>query len=295
MNFRTDLAVEAVEVLDSHKIKGITQQEKNLGSLKIIKVSIKTDEAAKKIGKLKGEYITIELPTLTDNAQDINEKVETISEQIRYLLPKNGLIFVVGLGNESITPDALGPRTIKSILATRHITKEIARSTGLEALRGVAAIAPGVLGQTGIEVSEIIQSIIKKINPVGLIVVDALASMQASRLGTTIQICNTGISPGSGVGNSRPGLNEKTMGVPVIGVGVPTVVDAQTLAKDILKLSENSYNERLNDKTMPSGEPMIVTPREIDLLIERASKLLAMSINSALQPEFSIEEIMSLV
>lgn len=295
MNFRTDLALEAVKALDSDKIKGITQQEKNTGSLKLIKMSVKTDEAAKKIGKLKGEYITIELPEFTDNAKDINEKVEIISKQIRYLLPQYGLIFVVGLGNESITPDALGPRTIKSILATRHITKEIARSTGLEALRGVAAIAPGVLGQTGIEVSEIIKSIIKKIDPVGLIVVDALASMQTSRLGTTVQICNTGISPGSGVGNARPGINEKTMGVPVIGIGVPTVVDAQTMAKDILDLSENSRKEKLEDKTMPRGEPMIVTPREIDLLIERASKLLAMSINSALQPEFSIEEIMSLV
>ena len=295
MNFRTDLALEAVKALDSDKIKGITQQEKKTGSLKLIKMSVKTDEAAKKIGKLKGEYITIELPEFTDNAKGINEKVEVISKQIRYLLPQNGLIFVVGLGNESITPDALGPRTIKSILATRHITKEIARSTGLEALRGVAAIAPGVLGQTGIEVSEIIKSIIKKIDPVGLIVVDALASMQTSRLGTTVQICNTGISPGSGVGNARPGINEKTMGVPVIGIGVPTVVDAQTMAKDILDLSENSRKEKLEDKTMPRGEPMIVTPREIDLLIERASKLLAMSINSALQPEFSIEEIMSLV
>ena len=295
MNFRTDLALEAVKVLDSDKINGITQQEKKTGNLKLIKVSVKTDEAAKKIGKLKGEYITIELPEFTDNAQDINEKVEVISKQIRYLLPQNGLIFVVGLGNEAITPDALGPRTIKSILATRHITKEIARSTGLEALRGVAAIAPGVLGQTGIEVSEIIKSIIKKIDPVGLIVVDALASMQTSRLGTTVQICNTGISPGSGVGNARPGISEKTMGVPVIGIGVPTVVDAQTMAKDILDLSENSRKEKLEDKTMPRGEPMIVTPREIDLLIERASKLLAMSINSALQPEFSIEEIMSLV
>ena len=295
MNFRTDLALEAVKVLDSDKINGITQQEKKTGNLKLIKVSVKTDEAAKKIGKLKGEYITIELPEFTDNAQDINEKVEVISKQIRYLLPQNGLIFVVGLGNEAITPDALGPRTIKSILATRHITKEIARSTGLEALRDVAAIAPGVLGQTGIEVSEIIKSIIKKIDPVGLIVVDALASMQTSRLGTTVQICNTGISPGSGVGNARPGISEKTMGVPVIGIGVPTVVDAQTMAKDILDLSENSRKEKLEDKTMPRGEPMIVTPREIDLLIERASKLLAMSINSALQPEFSIEEIMSLV
>ena len=144
------------------------------------------------------------MPAFTDNFQNIDDKIEVISKQIRYLLQSEGLIFVVGLGNEAITPDALGPKTIKSILATRHITGEIARSTGLDALRSVAAIAPGVLGQTGIEVSEIIQSIIKKINPAALIVVDALASMETSRLGTTIQICNTGISPGSGVGMLGP-------------------------------------------------------------------------------------------
>ena len=181
-------------------------------------------------------------------------------------------------------------------MATRHITGEVARSTGLEALRSVAAIAPGVLGQTGIEVSEVIQSIVQKINPAALIVIDALASMETSRLGTTIQICNTGISPGSGVGNARPGLNQETMGVPVLGIGVPTVVDAKTMARDLLNADGHTCNEeQVSRKTQPRGEPLMVTPREIDLLIERASKLLAMSINGALQPNFSVEEIMALV
>lgn len=294
MNFRTDLAMEAVQLLERAD-NGIKQQKKNIGDLEITQVTIETDSAAKKLGKLKGEYITVELPTFTDNFQDIDDKIEVISKQIRFLLPSEGLIFVVGLGNEAITPDALGPKTIKSILATRHITGEIARSTGLEALRSVAAIAPGVLGQTGIEVSEIIQSVVKKINPAALIVVDALASMETSRLGTTIQICNTGISPGSGVGNARPGINQESMGVPVIGIGVPTVVDAQTLAQNLFDSAESQSSEKITQKTAPRGEPMMVTPREIDLLIERASKLLAMSINSALQPNFSVEDIMSLV
>ena len=294
MNFRTDLAMEAVQLLERTD-NGIKQQKKNIGDLEITQVTIQTDSAAKKLGKLKGEYITVELPTFTDNFQDIDDKIEVISKQIRFLLPREGLIFVVGLGNEAITPDALGPKTIKSILATRHITGEIARSTGLEALRSVAAIAPGVLGQTGIEVSEIIQSVVKKINPAALIVVDALASMETSRLGTTIQICNTGISPGSGVGNARPGINQESMGVPVIGIGVPTVVDAQTLAQNLFDSAESQSSEKITQKTAPRGEPMMVTPREIDLLIERASKLLAMSINSALQPNFSVEDIMSLV
>lgn len=294
MNFRTDLAMEAVQLLERMD-NGIKQHKKNIGDLEITQVTIETDSAAKKLGKLKGEYITVELPTFTDNFQDIDDKIEVISKQIRFLLPREGLIFVVGLGNDAITPDALGPKTIKSILATRHITGEIARSTGLEALRSVAAIAPGVLGQTGIEVSEIIQSVVKKINPAALIVVDALASMETSRLGTTIQICNTGISPGSGVGNARPGINQESMGVPVIGIGVPTVVDAQTLAQNLFDSAESQSSEKITQKTAPRGEPMMVTPREIDLLIERASKLLAMSINGALQPNFSVEDIMSLV
>ncbi len=294
MNFRTDLAMEAVQLLKQTD-SGIKQHKKNVGDLEITQVTIETDAAAQKLGKLKGKYITIELPAFTDNFQNIDDKIEVISKQIRYLLPSEGLIFVVGLGNEAITPDALGPKTIKSILATRHITGEIARSTGLDALRSVAAIAPGVLGQTGIEVSEIIQSIIKKINPTALIVVDALASMETSRLGTTIQICNTGISPGSGVGNARPGLNQESMGVPVIGIGVPTVVDAQTLAKNLLNSDTTRYSEKISQKTAPRGELMMVTPREIDLLIERSSKLLAMSINGALQPNFSVDDIMSLV
>lgn len=294
MNFRTDLAMEAVQLLKQTD-SGIKQHKKNVGDLEITQVTIETDAAAQKLGKLKGKYITIELPAFTDNFQNIDDKIEVISKQIRYLLPSEGLIFVVGLGNEAITPDALGPKTIKSILATRHITGEIARSTGLDALRSVAAIAPGVLGQTGIEVSEIIQSIIKKIKPAALIVVDALASMETSRLGTTIQICNTGISPGSGVGNARPGLNQESMGIPVIGIGVPTVVDAQTLARNLLNSDITRYSEKISQKTAPRGELMMVTPREIDLLIERSSKLLAMSINGALQPNFSIDDIMSLV
>lgn len=294
MNFRTDLAMEAVQLLKQTD-SGIKQHKKNVGDLEITQVTIETDAAAQKLGKLKGKYITIELPAFTDNFQNIDDKIEVISKQIRHLLPSEGLIFVVGLGNEAITPDALGPKTIKSILATRHITGEIARSTGLDALRSVAAIAPGVLGQTGIEVSEIIQSIIKKINPTALIVVDALASMETSRLGTTIQICNTGISPGSGVGNARPGLNQESMGVPVIGIGVPTVVDAQTLARNLLDSDITRYSEKISQKTAPRGELMMVTPREIDLLIERSSKLLAMSINGALQPKFSVNDIMSLV
>ncbi len=294
MGFRTDLAMEAVELVKGHDI-GIKQEKEIIEDLEVTKITIETDEAAKKLGKLKGKYITISFPPLTDNYENIEDKIKVISKQIRYLLPREGLAFVVGLGNETITPDALGPKTIKSVLATRHITGEIARSTGLEGLRPVAKIAPGVLGQTGMEVSEVIEGIMKKIDPSVIIIIDALASKESKRLGTTIQISNTGISPGSGIGNARPGINEETMGIPVISLGVPTVVDAQTMAYDILKTINNSNQPVIKEKTAPRGEPMMVTPREIDLLISRASQIIAMSINGALQPGFSLEDIMALV
>ena len=294
MNFRTDLAIEAREAL-KNSIMGISQKIEEINDMKITDITIENEQAPRKIGKPEGEYITVEIPHLTDNYQGVEQKVEVISKQIRKLIPKKGLIFVVGLGNSSITPDAFGPETVKSILATRHITGEIARSTGLDQLRPVAALAPGVLGQTGIEVSEIILSITKKINPSAIIVVDALASKETRRLGSTVQISNTGISPGSGVGNSRPDINKKVMGVPVVSIGVPTVVDALTLASDLIPSLEGKINLAIKDKVNPRGEPMMVTPREIDLLIERASNLVAMSINCALHTGFLAKELMSLI
>ncbi|MDQ5983082.1 MAG: Germination protease [Eubacteriales bacterium SKADARSKE-1] len=294
MIFRTDLALEASENLPE-KIDGITQKTETIDGIKVTEITIKTNEASKKIGKPIGEYITIELPNFTDNARNSQNKVKTISTKLQALLPESGLVFVVGLGNYAITPDALGPKTVKSILATRHITGEVARSTGLEALRPVAILAPGVLGQTGIEVSEIILSISKKINPTAIIVIDALASKETKRLGSTIQISNTGISPGAGVGNSRPCINKDVIGIPVISIGVPTVVDAITLAGDLIPDIDKKMSAQIKNKINPRGEPMMVTPREIDLLIDRASELIAMSINCALQKEFSLNDIMALV
>ncbi len=293
MFFRTDLAMEAAAQLSSQK-RGILQDVKKAKDLTITEVTIKSDKAAKEIGKLKGKYITIEFPPLTDNFENTDSRLEVISKQIARLIPPDGLAFVVGLGNSNITPDAFGPQTVGSILATRHITGEVAKSTGLDSLRPVATLSPGVLGQTGLDVSEIIQSIIKKIKPSVLIVVDALAAMDSNRLGTTIQISDTGISPGSGVGNPRPVISQETTGVKVISIGVPTVVDAQTLTNNILRcLGKDEID--LKNNSASCNKSMVVTPREIDLLIERASKLTAMAINSALQPAFSIDDIMALV
>lgn len=294
ITFRTDLALEASEILLKEN-KDFNKKIKQIKDINIIEIELLNDSISKKIGKPIGTYITIELPHFTDNYQDIENKVKYISNEIKRLIPKTGLILVVGLGNSNITPDALGPKTIQNILATRHITGELARSTGLDKLRPVAALAPGVLGQTGIEVSEIILSITKKIKPSAIIVIDALASKETRRLGSTIQISNTGISPGSGIGNFRPLIDKTVMGVPVISVGVPTVVDALTLASDIIPNFNENFSEFIKNKVHPRGEPMMVTPREIDLLIERASKLTAMSINCALHSNLLYEELLELI
>lgn len=294
MIFRTDLAIEA-DILSQPKTEGIVSKNEKVGSVDITRINIENDEASKKIGKPRGTYITLEFPALTDHFESTDEKIITVSNEIRNLLPKDGLVLVVGLGNSNITPDALGPQTADFILATRHIQGEIARSTGLDKLRSVAVLAPGVLGQTGVESAELIKSISDSLKPSVIILIDALASKQLDRLGKTIQISNTGISPGSGVMNSRPGINEETLGVPVISIGIPTVVDAKTLAADVLSSKGNESEDIINKNISSQAEFMMVTPREIDLLIERASRLTGMAINCALHPDFSPEDLYSLV
>ena len=239
-----------------------------------------------------GTYITIELPSLTDNFTETDERLVTIGEEIRRLLPVNGLVLIAGLGNMDITPDSLGPKTSARVLATRHITGEVAKATGLDKLRPVAVMQTGVTGQTGIETGEYILSIVKRIRPNAVVVIDALASRRLERLGCTLQISDTGISPGAGVGNHRTRITKETIGVPVIAIGVPTVVDAQTLASDLLKNDCNSKTKKL---VTPQGRQMVVIPREIDLLTERASRLIAFAINGALHNEFNIADLVSLM
>ena len=204
----------------------------------------------------------------------------------------NGLVLVAGLGNMEITPDSLGPKTSSRVLATRHISGEIARSTGLDRLRPVAVMQTGVTGQTGIETGEYILSIARRIRPTAVVAIDALASRRPERLGCTLQISDTGISPGAGVGNHRTKITKETVGVPVIAIGVPTVVDAQTLAIDILG---SDCNRKTQKMLMPQGRQLVVIPREIDLLTERASRLIAFALNGALQNEFDLPDLISLM
>ena len=195
---------------------------------------------------------------------------------------------MAGLGNTKITPDALGPKCASMIFATRHITGELLKATGLSDLRCVSAFSTGVLGDTGAESVEMIKGVVQMIKPDFVITVDALAARNVERLGTTVQMCTSGIVPGSGVGNARQEISKKTVGVPVVSIGVPTVVDAATLVLDCGGCRDDE--EALYEQT---GN-MMVTPREVDLMIERASKLTALAINCALQPEISPEDMLIL-
>ncbi|MCL2035400.1 MAG: GPR endopeptidase [Oscillospiraceae bacterium] len=291
MAFRTDLALEATEAHLTELDKGVIQKDETICDLTINRVKIVSDEAAGIIGKPPGDYITITVPAFYSQHEISEERICAIADEIRAMLPKDGLVLVVGLGNNDITPDAVGPRTVRQVLATRHISGELAAESGLPDLRAAAAIAPGVLGQTGIETSEIIRSLVDDIAPSAVIVIDALAARSASRLGNTVQIATSGISPGSGVMNSRKELSRETLGVPVVSIGIPTVVDAATLAGDLLKGGGEDFRGLFE----PEGNAMMITPREIDVLIGHACKTLSLAVNKALQPGMTLEEIGYLV
>ncbi len=291
---RTDLAVEERELL-GEDIKGVRYSKEEIEGLPIERLHIRTQRAGQLLKKPVGTYITVELPPLTDSIRDTDSRVKALSEEIRRLLPVNGLVLIAGLGNVEITPDALGPKAASKVLATRHIQGEIARSTGLDKLRAVAVVNTGVTGQTGIETGELLQGVIKNIRPSAVIAVDALASRRLERLGCTVQISDTGISPGAGVGNRRIRIDQDTMGVPVIAVGVPTVVDALTLAFDLLDISDEKEGRELSDAVSPQGRSMVVTPKEIDLLIDRAAHLISLAINMALQTDIDTEDLLDLL
>lgn len=286
MEPRTDLALEKREILGKKEPEGVESSEFSEGGVSFTKIKIINKRGSEILGKPIGTYITAEIPQLMKNPINDEETIEAIANQLRNLIPKNGAVLVAGLGNTDITPDAVGPKSVSMVLATRHIDKSLSEEIGLGELRSVAGFIPGVLGRTGLEAAESVKGIAASIEPSAVIVVDALAARRLSRLGTTVQISDTGIIPGSGVGNARKEITERSVGVPVISVGVPTVVDVGTLVNDLTgsksKLSEENRN-------------MIITPREIDIVIERASELIGMAINKALQPDVSVDEMMMLV
>ncbi len=294
MEIRTDLALEARELV-TENINGVDIDTEFPEKMKITRMKITNQQAANSLGKERGTYITCEFKALTEDFTAADKRLVSIGEEIRHLLPENGNVLVVGIGNHNITPDALGPKAASKVLATRHIMGSVASSLGLDNLRSVCVVSPGVLGQTGIEVGELVSGIVRNADIDCVIAVDSLASRKLKRLGCTVQISDTGIAPGAGIGNHRNIINQATMGVPVISVGVPTVVDAATLAADLMSPNDDEESEQLRQKVLPNGRDMVVTPREIDLLIERASLLIGMSINIALHPDFTPEDLFALV
>lgn len=281
MKIRTDLALESFSA-DSlpENVHIYTRGE----AFDITEIIIDDDSCLDAIGKGRGRYITLEGSSLSRFSDDYQLMAQELSQELAALLPE-GEVLVVGLGNNDITPDAIGPQTAAKVLATRHLRGELdsGEEHFLTSLRPVSAFAGGVMGQTGIETAEIVRAISAELRPAAIIAIDALACTDISRLGTTIQLTDTGISPGSGVSNRRQELSEKLFHIPVIAVGVPTVVDMHTIVRS---LTGKSINGELPN--------MMVTPRDIDRLTERASQLLAFGINLALQPTLSFEDVRGL-
>lgn len=294
MERRTDLAVEERELL-GEDVRGAEYKAERVAGLEIERLHIVTQRASQLLKKPMGTYVTAQLPPLTDNIRDTDERVRALSEEIRRLLPVHGLVLVAGLGNVEITPDALGPKAASKVLATRHISGELARATGLDRLRAVAVMNTGVTGQTGIETGELLQGVIRNIRPSAMIAVDALASRRLERLGCTVQISDAGITPGAGVGNRRIRIDRETMGIPVIAIGVPTVVDALTLAFDLLDIDDEQESVALSRAVSPQGRGMVVTPKEVDLLVSRAAHLISLSINMALQTDIDTDDLLNLL
>ena len=333
---RSGLALEAVEQFlgkSSGEKKGVIKKERKEKGVTITSVEI-LDGYGEEIGKTPGRYVSIDTAELGLDTSDKLEMVrkvfsDELSKMLSYKKIKdNGTCLVVGLGNEHITPDALGPLTLNNVIVTRHLYEigEIGEAGKKDDFREVSALSPGVMGLTGIETYDIIESVVKKVKPDFLIVVDALAARAVARVNRMIQMTDTGISPGSGVGNRRRAIDEKSLGIPVIAIGIPTVVDAVSIANDMidLLLKHITYNvnqekkgkdeeERLDEKIRrdflgrvgvlsqeekrqllievltPIGENLIVTPKTIDSEVEDLSRLISNALNVALHPniEFS--------
>ena len=301
-NFRTDLASERREIYQKanklEEIDGIeTNQEEIDENIKVERVKITNENGEKAIGKPIGNYITIDIKKLKiAQDEEIQKASETLTRELKQIIgnhiDEKGEILVVGLGNIYVTPDALGPKVINEIEVTRHIINYLPQYVE-EGTRMVSAISPGVLGTTGIETVEILKGIVDNINPKLIIVIDALASRSIERISSTIQISDTGIVPGAGVGNTRSEISQKTLGIPVVAIGIPTVVETAVLVNDSLdlfitklqeeaksndylnQLKEQDNYEEIKEALIPKDYNLIVTPKEIDDLIENMKDVIA--------------------
>lgn len=309
-NFRTDLASERRDIYkqaskEQGEIDGIESEKQEIDeNIKVEKVIITNENGEKAIGKPKGNYITIDVKNLKiAQEEEINKAAEVLSNELKKILDshidKQGEVLVVGLGNIYVTPDSLGPKVINEIDVTRHIINYLPQYVE-EGTRMVSAIAPGVLGTTGIETLEILKGIVDNIQPKLVIVIDALASRSIERISSTVQLSDTGIVPGAGVGNKRSEISIQTLGIPVVAIGIPTVVETAVLVNDSLdlfikklqdeaksndylnKLKEEDNYEEIKEVLLPKDYNLIVTPKEIDSLIEIMKEIVSRGINESL-------------
>lgn len=324
---RCDLALEAKElysesVQEEPDMSGISVEEYSEHDIiKVTRVKIQNSQGEKNLGKPIGDYITIEMPSRFYGEQKIYEEMcRVCAKELKTLTDKflssdDDVVLVVGLGNRNITADALGPKVVSSLMITRHL-KEYVPDEIQEGVRSVCGIVPGVLGLTGIETGEIIKGITERIQPKLVIAIDALCSRKMERVNTTIQIADTGITPGEGVGNKRKGLNKETLGIPVIAIGVPTVVDAATIAGDtldmlveaaadgktvsnkptrqILKLIGEMADEKydlIREVIQPEFGSFIVAPKDVDTIIDDISSVVANGINIAVNEGITLQDI----
>ncbi|HHY47020.1 MAG TPA: GPR endopeptidase [Firmicutes bacterium] len=320
---RTDLAVEARDIatrrLGVQEIPGVISETASTKHTTISRVKVINEQGERALGKVQGNYVTIESPDLTSQSRDVQQEIaQVFAQEFNGLvhLAGNATVMCCGLGNWQATPDALGPRVVEKIMITRHLygmtPKELRGG-----MRPVCAIAPGVLGITGMETGEVIQGIVNMIRPDLVVVIDALAARSTNRVGTTIQMGDTGISPGSGVGNRRIGITRQTLGVPVVAIGVPTVVDAITIASDAMDLLSEMQGAKpagavpypgpggpaygvpseqkqylMRQLLQPYMGDLIVTPKEIDDIIEEVSRVVAAGLNAALHPNMDWDRVL---
>jgi spore protease len=298
--------MESAGIHGADELPGVSISGWESGGVQITEVRVENEAGARLIGKPEGHYITLECEGVRRRDPDARTAVGSLlGEEIARLLPDSAdsPVLVVGLGNRMITPDALGPLTVDGTLVTRHLYRELPHLTD-KRMSPVCAVAPGVMGVTGIETMEMVRSIVQEIRPRAVIAIDSLAARSTGRVGSTVQLTDTGIQPGSGVGNHRSALTEETLGVPVLALGVPMVVYAATIARDAFELlageddspeQDEALDQMAEELLAGSMGEMIVTPREVDALVEDAATMLACGINRALHPGLTDSDLLTLM
>ena len=293
---RTDLALEAREIWQESaekttRLSGVKATKQRQEGYPVTRVDILDGRGEAALGKPQGSYLTIDLTTFWQRKADFFERaVRAVGSQLKTLLPPEGPALVIGLGNAAMTPDAVGPLAVDSVLVTRHLIAAMPKH--FSGFRPVAVQRTGVLGTTGVESAEAVRGLVAEVQPALVIAIDALASRRVGRVCATVQLSDTGIIPGSGVGNHRSALNRETLGVPVFAVGIPTVVDAATLAADLME--EAGIADIDEDKLRAGQQNLMVTPRDIDQQVRDLAKVVGYGINWALQ-DLEIEEMNALL